>query len=109
MYDDQLRRMEDDVTEKFEVGEIAILQNMDFRPGWNGREVAIVLPLHMTGRWVYETREVLTPEPCYGVQADWLPLKEVWSYPPRYLRKRPPPPNWNALAYSEPRELETII
>jgi len=89
---------------KFSVGEIAIvaLPESSTHSRWNGREVTITsAPCpHEDGSLVHE------------VDADWLPALShpylAWSIEPRFLRKRRPPPDWNALAgvKTKPRERE---
>jgi hypothetical protein len=80
----------------FEIGEIALLNCR--KTAWNGREVEVVSGLVLTGRYMFETGVKLPPEPCYMVRADWLPVPTEWAYPPSDLRKRPQPPDWEALA-----------
>jgi hypothetical protein len=71
---------------KFAVGEIAVTCGSPL--GWNGLEVTItvIVPKHVMGYDVY----------C-PLRRSQHPTGEWWVEEAR-LRKRPPPPDWNALA-----------
>jgi hypothetical protein len=82
---------------KFEIGEIAIVQNV-ISEGWNGREVTINSALFYHSylkRMVYRIDSSQLPPNSFG--------RKGWCLYPDQLRKRPQPPDWNALA--DPRKL----
>jgi hypothetical protein len=90
------------VTDQFSPGEIAILA---IPPGawsshWSGLEVLVTSGLERS-QW---------GAMCHRIEADFLPPKpfyvECWMVEPKYLRKRRPPPDWNAMLRL--RELETV-
>lgn len=85
---------------KFEVGEVAIV---GLPPGawfssYNGRELTVLSELvEKDGSLAYE------------ITADWLPPPIpgfAWYIGPCHLRKRRPPPDWNALAGVKDKPLE---
>ena len=83
------------MSEKFEVGEIAIVAVCRWDASWIGREV--------------EIRSELCPHECGASHRVWVPweARHFWARPDN-LRKRPQLPDWNALAYSKPRDVETV-
>lgn len=77
---------------KFAPGEIAILHGITNMPEVNGREITIVCSLdHYLG------------EMWYDIEAPWLPTHpdRLWLVAECRLRKRPAPPDWNAIAYCD--------
>jgi hypothetical protein len=90
---------------KFAVGEIAIVTGL---AAWNGKEVEIIGPARYSHGWSYSRHR---RESGYGhpVTAPWLPaVPNGWFFPLVNLRKRPPPPDWSAIAHAKdkPREVE---
>lgn len=81
---------------KFEVGEIAILSSLttaDWVP-FNGTEVTIVGVRYMD--YLVSSPELQRLDP----------RARRWKCEPRYLRKRRPPPDWNAIAGVKDKPLE---
>ena len=89
------------MSERFEVGEIAVIHGITHTDwSWaNGEEVQIRSPLFidMNGDAVYRI-----DSPALHVH-----YPGIWRFLcyPRHLRRRSPPPDWNAIAGT--RELET--
>lgn len=103
------------MSEKFEVGEIAILRSGFSYPEHVGREVTIVSAPYIApydgsfcaqdaGKEAYDIAAPFLEQdvPYYSSRG-----RSCWYTLSSELRKRPPPPNWNALAYSKPRDVET--
>lgn len=83
------------MNEKFEVGEIAILQNCVLHPEHNGREVEI-LALPRPHNWLFIDGETILAG-SYVTQRHGWGGNSTRANPPQYLRKRRPPQDWVKL------------
>ena len=90
---------------KFQVGEIAILQDLggEHEP-YNGREVEVTAYLG-----------VLSSEgndPWYEVRAPWIreisPTAYAIDLAEEHLRKRPQPPDWSEIAHRNSRPVRKL-
>lgn len=94
----------------FKVGEIAILRvdmsESSYYEQFSGQECEVIGPLQMrTGyHWGLPAGKEERTSLKYRIR---MPCGKILLAEPHELRKRPPPPNWNALAYSKPRDVQT--
>lgn len=89
------------MNESFAIGEIAIVKRAFF-PEWLGREVEVKSPLTYEPNFGY----------VYRIEADWLPgcpPNHTWLAEPDSLRKRPQPPDWNALSNPQNVPVEELV
>lgn len=92
------------MSEFFSIGEIVITVIPD-KPEFHNVEVEIMsAPVFCTDVYDTDTKEDIAPGMFYHVK--WPDGDETVQWP-HELRKKKPPMDWAALAYSKPRDVET--
>ena len=93
--------------DKFSVGEVAILQSLDYFSRYNGMECTVIGGL---GLWNCFNHRTQKDEHVFGYRVD-LPCHYTCGIvEPHQLRKRRPPPDWVKLCNltDVPREVDCV-